>query len=545
MNTQTIHETIIRDIFDVAHDFAQSDEVERVKNFRNGTSIKSITSKAEALTMVFPVICSRNMTYDSACMISKAIERKAVALLQMLFSAANITDAEDGIDYISRFHTNLDSSRMSVDDFMRAMDTYVSENGLLQENTDDYDTYRKIQDDMKSMNFYFEFNTNINDIPLDAYQIVPVGEGGHMIVNTLEAEMLNELQLPDGTNVPLSTATKAEIEWVKADRLRKNAERASASAAAQARASARWANNAERQRDALARAANDAIKQAEIDGKNSEQNQIARDRLKFDKEDAQERNRLAREKNSIEADKAYWANYKAAEDIMKIKADIMRNRLVDNDVKKANELVPTLMYVNFISKSDDSSYPITTSMVVGVKAKLYAVDGDDIMNRLKIRHNSKNLLLNLVKVSTREISFFRDFLFAIDKAKIDALSQSRRGSSSSLWKVLERRANKSKARRLLNMKNDATAISTLCITQDEVEYMKKTEYFDVEDPRVIRPIMEAYNLMGFVIVDDAMEICKFMFDTDDRQYEVLTFTNLEREQRDNTKKILNLMAKMR
>ena len=132
MDMQTIHETIIRDIVDVAKDFANSDEIDRVTNFNNKSSIKSITSKAEALTMVFPVICSRNMTFSTACMISKAIERKAVSLLQMLFSAANITDAEDGIDYISRFHTNLNTGRMSVDDFMHVMDTFVEENGLLQ-----------------------------------------------------------------------------------------------------------------------------------------------------------------------------------------------------------------------------------------------------------------------------------------------------------------------------------------------------------------------------------------------------------------------------
>ena len=95
------------------------------------------------------------------------------------------------------------------------------------------------------------------------------------------------------------------------------------------------------------------------------------------------------------------------------------------------------------------------------------------------------------------------------------------------------------------MKNDATAITTLCITQDEVEFLKKTSYFNVEDMRVIRPIMNAYNLMGFVIADESLEVCKFLFDDDERQYEVLTFDMLEREQRDNTKKILNLMAKMR
>jgi hypothetical protein len=124
------------------------------------------------------------------------------------------------------------------------------------------------------------------------------------------------------------------------------------------------------------------------------------------------------------------------------------------------------------------------------------------------------------------------------------MSQSRRGSSSKLWKLLERRALKSRVRRSLSMVNDATAITTLCITQEEVEYLKKTRYINVEDPRIITAIMDAYNLMGFVIVDDSLEIAKLLYDDGEGQYEVITYSGLEREQRDNTKKIVNLMSKM-
>lgn len=113
-----------------------------------------------------------------------------------------------------------------------------------------------------------------------------------------------------------------------------------------------------------------------------------------------------------------------------------------------------------------------------------------------------------------------------------------------MWKVLERRAIKSKVRRSLSMVNDATAITTLAITQDEVEYLKKSRYIDVEDPRIITRIMDAYNLMGFTIVDESMEVCKFLYDDGEGHYEVITFDGLEREQRDNTKKIVNLMSKM-
>ena len=524
VNQHTIHETIVRDVFDLANDIKNSDEVERVRGFRNGTSIKSITSKSEGLVMVFPVICSRNMSYESAAMISKAIERKCVTMLQLLFSAANITDAEDGMDYISRFHTNLGGGRMSVDDFMHMMDDFVQENALLQENTQEYENYKKLQNDMKAMNFYFECDENLNNIPLDAYKVVNVGESGNMIVNTLEP--VNEDWLDDHFSGRLHPAEIDAIKQHQEDEIKNKV------------------NNVKHGMETKYRIKNN--KALGYIANNANKNAI--EALKKDNEE-QRKNISLRDDlatNAARREEIDWKNRKAAEEINKLAADVMRNRLVDNDIKKVNELVPTLMYVNFISKGNqDDKYPIKTSVVVGVKAKLYAVDGQDIMNRLKIKHNDKNLLLNLIKVSTREISFFKDFLFAIDKAKIDALSQSRRGSSNKIWKVLERRADRSKIRRMLNLRNDATAITTLCITQDEVEFLRKTEYIDVEDSRVIRPIMDAYNLMGFVIADDAMEICKFMFDTEDRQYEILTYNNLEREQRDNTKKILNLMAKMR
>ena len=228
---------------------------------------------------------------------------------------------------------------------------------------------------------------------------------------------------------------------------------------------------------------------------------------------------------------------------LKAELDIEKGRIMDAEIKKANELAPTLMVVNFIS-TNNGYEPIHSSFLLGVKAKLYAVDSEDVMNRLEIKHTDRNLGLNLVKVSSGEISFFRDFLLGIDRAKIDAISMSRRGSSNKLWRVLERRAVKSKIRRGLSMSNDATAISTLVISQEEVEYMKKTRYLDVESPRTISPIMDAYNLMGFVILDSSLEVAKFLFDDGEGVYEVITYTNLEREQRDNSKKIVNLMTKM-
>ena len=75
--------------------------------------------------------------------------------------------------------------------------------------------------------------------------------------------------------------------------------------------------------------------------------------------------------------------------------------------------------------------------------------------------------------------------------------------------------------------------------------MKKSDGIDIKNPRVIRPIMEAYNLMGFVIANESMEVANFIFDTGDDIYEQIAFNALEREASDNSyKKMVNLISKI-
>ena len=129
---------------------------------------------------------------------------------------------------------------------------------------------------------------------------------------------------------------------------------------------------------------------------------------------------------------------------------------------------------------------------------------------------------------------------------MDALSYSKKSANSKLWKVLERRAIKSRIRRTIGNGNDASAISTLAISQNEVEYLRKEDNIDVEDIRVARNLMESYNLMSIVIIDEDLEVCKFIYDTGEDLWETITFNHLERESSDNTyKRIVNMMTKMR
>lgn len=460
MNCDVIHETVLRDIMDIVHDVKNADELKGVRGRSN--SFKSIANASSNLTLVFPVVVSKNVGIENAAMVVKAMERKAVSMLQMLFSAMSITDNDNGIDYLSKFHTNLKiDDKITVDGFINAMDKFVLSNESV--TISDIEMYEKAKQDLKNLDFVLP--ENVNEVSLNDFKVENFF-GEEAVV--LEAIRRGSSKPNVNVNVEPATINTNFNPTINTPPVNVNV-------------------------------------------------------------------------SSNGGNRSGFSGGRTLKD----EQEYFKNQILDSDVKKANELMPTMMTVNFIT-TNNSAEPVSTHMVIGVKAKMYAVDSTDMLNRIILKNQDKNGLLKLIKATTREISFVRDFLLAIDKAKIDALSQSKRGSSSKLWKILERRALKSKVRRNLGMVNDASAITTMVITQEEVEYLKKTESIDIENPSVIRPIMEAYNLMGFCIIDETIEVCKFIFDTGDDIYESVSFGHLERETKDGGyKKVINMMTKMR
>ena len=92
------------------------------------------------------------------------------------------------------------------------------------------------------------------------------------------------------------------------------------------------------------------------------------------------------------------------------------------------------------------------------------------------------------------------------------------------------------------MMNDASAITTLLISKDTADTLEKEERIRVLKGSNILPIMDAYNVMAFVVVDEVLEKVSFLFDDGSGQYEVMSYAHLEREESGNYKKIINLLA---
>lgn len=442
---QQLHETIVRDIIDVMNDVKDFDQIEWIRNRNN---VGSIAKRTSNLVLVFPVICSTSISMQTASIITKAIERKCVSLLQILFSSMQLTNVDNMYDYLKQFHNNLDlRGGLTLDDFMGIMDKMVDE-GAIQ--VSDMELYQAVKEDMHNINYYL--STELNPTSINEYHIRKDMYG--------ESHIIKEA---NGNKQPFGKYQK-DMEKI------------------------------------INKSVNDTIN--------------------------------ARGKDI----------YKNNKDVDK-QVDYFRYQLSTGEVQKANELMPTTMMVNFTTKDDRGSY-YTTTGVIGVKAKLYPVDAMDICNRIASKYKDSNSLFNLVRASTREISFFRDLAFAIDKAKVDAVNMARESNNAKMFKVLERRAQRNRFSSLLK-KNDASPITSLVISQEEVEYLKKYNSVDMEKSYVTRSILENYNLMDIVIADESLEVAKFLFDDGDGVFESLTFDSLEKEAKDSSyKKVVNLMSRI-
>lgn len=208
--------------------------------------------------------------------------------------------------------------------------------------------------------------------------------------------------------------------------------------------------------------------------------------------------------------------------------------LTPTDCKKANEMVPTVITVQYYSTKQSE---VTRQFMVGVKAKVYPIDSDTIVSKLMNADRNRGVL-NFIRATTREISFAKDFLFTIDALKKDAIRAARNRESMKDWKRLENRSRLVKINRITGM-NLAQAISSIVISQNDADRLAEYD-IHMDNPGVVSYIMNKYSLLGMVIVDQEYEIVKLMFDGD-RGLEEMTLKSLKKS--NPAKDLVTLLGK--
>lgn len=495
-------------IFDFDEDrFARNSTTaqRRANSWKRSSSIARLSKD---LIMSFPTVCSNIIDPKTALMINKAIERKNVTFLQLIAANYHLTGA-NGADVIKSLHTNM-GVNYNVDDYIdKALDLYGKINEV---RAIDGTHYSVIQEEMRQ-NFLRSTNKRypVSSFSEHSVRNFKINKGRIFVVseaNTAPKYGTFNKKYDDG-----------EENW-------------------------RWAqhnyNYDKLEQDTKDKAA--SRKAQEEKWKRDEQRQQQRDEVQDQKdwnkeERERERDRYQREKDARDAMRQNVND----------RSQYFQKQLLDSDVKKANELMPTLISLRYQVISDPKNNAenvknyIEEEIIAGVKSRLIAVPSEEITDRIIAMKKHGVNMTNLIRATTKETSFCKDFLGSIEMAKIDAKRDSKLSKTNPIWRSLQARSNKSKVRRLVSKSNTAAAITTLVITRQEVDLVKNQFDIDLSNPVVAIEFMDSYNLMGLVIVDEQMEIAEFIYDGD-AYFETLSFAGLEKENNGvNARQIVNLL----
>lgn len=260
----------------------------------------------------------------------------------------------------------------------------------------------------------------------------------------------------------------------------------------------------------------------------------------FNREVKQAELGLKQEANDLKRSELEYKKYKDGLDRNDKMDNVIlnQNMLRDNDVKKANELIPTTLHVRIklLSSTGDSAGFL--DFMVGIKSMMHPINTEEMINNLVGACQNNDKVFNFIRWTTGEISFFKDFLFNIKEIKGDIFNRSM--GSSSWWIALKRRKAMAKIKDTLFMKNKMLPNATIVTSIEEVEKIKSEFGFDLMNMSFVQRIMSTFYLLGFVVVDNSSQIAHFLFDGQE-SFESVSFSGLEKENSRDEKKFKEML----
>lgn len=219
-----------------------------------------------------------------------------------------------------------------------------------------------------------------------------------------------------------------------------------------------------------------------------------------------------------------------------------KSLLKDTDVKKANELVPSLMSVQ-LTQRNDAGQNIPIHFLLGIKAVLHPVSSVEMINNVfkAFDKGSRGKFFDFLRWTTGEISFVKDLVLGIDEVKRD-LNAERSKQESPWWNLLR---NRNSVGRFRKWTKSAPLLpnATIAMTQAEVDNLRANTGVDILDPSSALQVMQQLGLLQFIVVDDANDVAYFLIDGQTR-FQTYTFNALQRDNGDAEKQAMRLIKQM-
>jgi hypothetical protein len=217
-------------------------------------------------------------------------------------------------------------------------------------------------------------------------------------------------------------------------------------------------------------------------------------------------------------------------------------QLSSTDVKKANEMVPTIMEVELEYKVGETLK--TTQLVIGIQCVSHLVPTEEMKYFVSRSIREDNIVFRAIQWTTGEISFWKDLVFSLDRVKEEASVD--KNMSSRWWRRLRYMSSANKFRHLYGQKKFIPN-TTIVMSMDEVENIKNTQAISLTNPGTVQSLMDIYLLLGFVIIDEIEEVAH-IYDEQTKNFRVFTFDALKKEAKDahsssDLKTLINLIGR--
>ena len=532
----------------------------------NSYSYSSIARAASKLIAVFPVLTSRTVSMSSAHAVSKYIEQISCQFFMLALQQANISNVKNGIDYLRNFHQNLDLGDDNSNAIIATMQSWLDayEKGTFENATiagsmnaeafaeasvDPFmfqaDNVKISSTDIRDLvNLMHEntnievLDTNLNPVSVNDYIVREFANGtykvtmGYMDLNEAKkytGKVKNNYNNGNNQNSGNNNQNNNNNQTQQKDYSGYIAARNKASDYEDQKASAREEKRHNNQT---------AEETQRHNNKEAEQNNQFKNQEKLDlaKRKAEEE-KAAKER----ADSQY--NIQKAQQFRYSSAMILK----DQDIKKMNDAVPSILVVRFYQRDNNGGISdIPTEFLIGVKSKIVPITTTEILRRIMNDNKDGQKFLKFMRTITGELKA-SEVILGLSRITDDVKSYKVKGARGDLWTLLQNRAAAAKSQIKSGKHNDFSAITTVLISQEDVDELYREENLDISDPKNALRFMSSYNLMGFAIVDDSNEVLHLLLDNGSKSFEDISYTMLERETQDGGtyKKLINLMASSR
>lgn len=495
----------LKDIVDIINSSEAKDEM---KTNLLSKKYSSIATRASEGTLQFPILISNSLDIETSQMIVKALERNYATFVQTVISMNSVTSSSDISEYLKQFHQNYKPGAVDKGDVLNLIKT-LDENYKIS----------VAEDGIYILSETYNNTSTSGTVKANKEQLIN-------LLEDLNKSILNNKVIPRDTAIYhfKDNEKNAKFNAVKEEFIKPSERRI---------------------RDILAndyglRTPRIGPKTAEYS--DAERNLIANMQHDYDEQRRNEERREEMHQSDLASNTAQMALNAAKLKQAQLQTntfDIPQQMLKDNDVKKANELISTVMHVR-LHLVNDKKEPIgTKDFMLGVKGTMHPIKSEEMILNVSNACKNDDKVFNFLRWTTGEISFFKDFYLNLDSMKSDVYNESK--GASRWWIALKNRRALGKASGFNAFtKNKILPNATIVISSEEAEIIKSQYGYDIMNSFFTSKIMKTYYLLGFVVVDNSAQVAHFMFDGD-VDYQSVSFSGLEKENTRDERKFKEML----